>query len=312
MISFIIPAFNESKNIRFTLNTIKQFAPSEDYEIVVVDNNSTDNTMQLAIDNGAIVVTSNAKTIGEARNAGVNKAIGDILIFIDADVLLTESWQAHIDKQVLDLRKNPIQISGSRCHPPENNNWFNLYWFRLMNNQVTTYINSGHLITTRILFDKIDGFTASLKTAEDHDFCKKAVAIGAKLLPNFLLITVHDGYPKTLGQFFKRERWHGREDFNNVNSFIKSKVAIVATLNLFLFTCSTLNALITINPLPLLYYLLTMVVICLVLSMIKFGRLTIQVLLANTITHFVYFWGRSFSLIDKLSGKYTKRFREQG
>jgi glycosyltransferase involved in cell wall biosynthesis len=95
MISFIIPAYNEEGLIGQTIDRVRLSA--EDcvnggaYEVIVVDDASTDQTAQIACERGARIVRVNKRQIGAVRNAGACAARGDIFIFIDADTLLPES-----------------------------------------------------------------------------------------------------------------------------------------------------------------------------------------------------------------------------
>ncbi len=92
MISVIIPAFNEEKYIGRTLETIKsglsQVLPkSMSWEIIACDNNSTDNTADIASKHGAKLVSVDENQISLAQNCGAKFARGDWLLFIDADTL---------------------------------------------------------------------------------------------------------------------------------------------------------------------------------------------------------------------------------
>ena len=89
-LSIIIPAFNEERLIERCLQSISvslvaNFTPGVTSEIIVVDNNSTDKTADLARQAGAQVVFEPINQIGRARNAGAAEATGDWLLFLDAD-----------------------------------------------------------------------------------------------------------------------------------------------------------------------------------------------------------------------------------
>jgi glycosyltransferase involved in cell wall biosynthesis len=88
--SVIIPAYNEGKWLPDTLNFLKRSmeAVEANGEIIVVDNNSTDNTAQIAKKNGARVIYEPVNQISRARNAGAKIAKGQYLIFLDADTIL--------------------------------------------------------------------------------------------------------------------------------------------------------------------------------------------------------------------------------
>ena len=74
--SVIIPAYNEGKWLPNTLNFLKKAmeAVEANGEIIVVDNNSTDNTAKIAKENGARVIYEPVNQISRARNAGAKIA----------------------------------------------------------------------------------------------------------------------------------------------------------------------------------------------------------------------------------------------
>ena len=91
MISFIVPAYNEELLIGRTLAAIHAAAreAGEPYEVIVVDDGSTDGTATVAGQGGARVVPVQFRQIGRARNAGARVAAGEIFVFVDADTLIT-------------------------------------------------------------------------------------------------------------------------------------------------------------------------------------------------------------------------------
>jgi len=106
--SIIIPAYNESKWLPETLKIIHQAMGTIPLqgEIIVTDNNSTDNTAELAQQRGAQVVFEPVNQISRARNAGARAAVGKYLVFIDADT--------HISPEVLKTALDNLQ-SNSCC-----------------------------------------------------------------------------------------------------------------------------------------------------------------------------------------------------
>lgn len=87
MISYIIPAHNEQRLLGRTLIALREAArlAVEPFEILVVDDGSTDRTPAIAADHGARVVRIRRRHIAAARNAGAREARGAKLVFIDAD-----------------------------------------------------------------------------------------------------------------------------------------------------------------------------------------------------------------------------------
>ena len=90
MLSFIIPAHNEQDYLPDTLTALQTAADAlgEPYEIIVVNDDSTDRTTAVAASFGARVVLVSLRQIAAARNAGAREAIGDHLFFLDADTQL--------------------------------------------------------------------------------------------------------------------------------------------------------------------------------------------------------------------------------
>jgi glycosyltransferase involved in cell wall biosynthesis len=92
MVSFIIPAHNESLLLPATLRALSAAAATalrEPHETIVVDDASTDATATIARQHGARVIPVNHRQIAATRNAGARAARGDLLIFIDADTTVT-------------------------------------------------------------------------------------------------------------------------------------------------------------------------------------------------------------------------------
>jgi len=89
--SFIIPALNEEVYIGECIRSIKR-QNIKPYEIIVVDNGSSDRTVEVAKRLGCKVVKEKRGGISHARNKGAKVAKGDILCFIDADGVLSKDW----------------------------------------------------------------------------------------------------------------------------------------------------------------------------------------------------------------------------
>lgn len=88
MISFVVPAYNEELELPLTIAAIRNAAregTAQRFEIIVVDDASTDATAEVAASAGARVLSINRRQIAAARNTGARAADGQILFFVDAD-----------------------------------------------------------------------------------------------------------------------------------------------------------------------------------------------------------------------------------
>src|SRR6266850_3568316 len=90
MISFIVPAHNEQACLGRTLQAIHESARvvGQPYEIIVVDDASTDATAEIARQHNARVASVNHRQIAATRNSGARAATGDRLFFVDADTTI--------------------------------------------------------------------------------------------------------------------------------------------------------------------------------------------------------------------------------
>ena len=167
MISFIVPAHNEALLIGATLAALHAAARAVGvaYEIVVVDDASTDGTARIAGDDGARVVTVAHRHIAAARNAGAGAARGAYLVFVDADTLV----DAAVVAAALDAMRAGAAGGGAtvRLHGPvgAHERWgvIGLGWlFRL------TRIAPGcYVFCTRAAFDAVGGFNETYYAGED-------------------------------------------------------------------------------------------------------------------------------------------------
>ena len=87
MLSFIVPAYNEESELPAMLRILRAAADAsgEPYELIVVDDASTDRTAEIASAAGARVVSVRRRQIAAVRNAGARVARGDVFFFVDAD-----------------------------------------------------------------------------------------------------------------------------------------------------------------------------------------------------------------------------------
>jgi glycosyltransferase involved in cell wall biosynthesis len=92
MISFVVPAHNEEAVLGATLDALLTAARAlgKEFEVIVVDDASTDRTGEIAQQAGAEVLKVNLHQISAVRNAGAKVARGEVLIFVDADTLVYE------------------------------------------------------------------------------------------------------------------------------------------------------------------------------------------------------------------------------
>ncbi|MEV6342975.1 glycosyltransferase family A protein [Actinoplanes sp. NPDC051851] len=102
-VSVVIPAYNEESAIIPCLDAVFAQSPAPD-EVVVVDNNSTDHTLDrlLAYPRPVIVLQESAQGVQHARNRGFGVATGDVIVRIDADTRIPPGYLAAVHETFAD------------------------------------------------------------------------------------------------------------------------------------------------------------------------------------------------------------------
>jgi len=124
-ISVIIPALNEERTIA---SVVRDFRVPEVDEIIVVDGNSTDNTVTLAEEAGARVLTKHSNSVpgyGEKLKYGMERAEGDILILTEAD----GTFKARDLGKILEYLKDADMVIGTRTTRQMIEQGANMDWF---------------------------------------------------------------------------------------------------------------------------------------------------------------------------------------
>ena len=186
--SIIIPVFNEEKYIENTLISVQKSQaafPSYVGEIIIVDNESTDNTVDIAKKMGAHVVQEVVHNIGRVRNCGAKHAKGRYLIFLDADTPLTEETL----KIILDSLQSNILGGGFLLKPDIRNSllikvsFFNWNCIaRLF--QITT---GSCVFCLKSAFEQVGGFNEEYYACEDFILCKDLKLLGKKIGKKFII-----------------------------------------------------------------------------------------------------------------------------
>jgi peptidoglycan/xylan/chitin deacetylase (PgdA/CDA1 family)/GT2 family glycosyltransferase len=110
-VSVVIPAYNEQEYLPLCLESIVKQDYAGDYEVIVVDNASTDDTARIALKYGARVVPESKRSPACARQKGVEVATGEIVAFIDADTQAPPHWLSTIVSRFL-TRPDLVALSG--------------------------------------------------------------------------------------------------------------------------------------------------------------------------------------------------------
>jgi len=177
MLSIVIPTLNEENYLPRLLNCIKK-QNFKDYEIIVADAESKDKTVKIAKDFGCKVVFGGLPAKG--RNQGVKLAQGDLLLFLDADVILPENF---LEKSLREFKVKNLKVAGCLLQS-QNKNKIVRFVYHLVYNWPILFLEqviphaSGFILIKKDLHQKIKGFDEKIKMSEDHCYVREASKLG--------------------------------------------------------------------------------------------------------------------------------------
>jgi hypothetical protein len=182
-LSFVVPAHNEENELPQTLNAVRQAAEAcgESYEIIVVNDASTDATAEVAAKFGARVINIERRHIAAARNAGGRAARGELLFFVDADTQITPALLAAALQALKDgCTGGSARVLADR-KPPF---WGSVFLHLFATLYFSTGLGAGaFLFTRRELFEQIGGFDEQYFAGEEVFF-----SLALKKLGRFIIL----------------------------------------------------------------------------------------------------------------------------
>lgn len=176
-LSIIIPTFNEEKYLPKLLTSLKKqtILPAE---IIVADAYSVDNTREIAREFGAKVINGGMPGVG--RNNGVNASTQPILLFLDADVVLSEHF---LEDTLAEMNERKFDITSCFLSPRSTVKMDR--FLHQFGNQFMKFTQKFHphvpgfcIFVKKEIHKKIGGFDESILLAEDQDYVKRAKKIG--------------------------------------------------------------------------------------------------------------------------------------
>ncbi len=216
-LSIIIPTYNEEKDLVKCLTSLDS-QTYNDFEAIVVDDGSTDKTLEklsnLALKNYEIkLLKQDHRGAGAARNFGAGKAVGEILVFVDADMTFDENFLKNLIAPIVQGK-----VKGTFSKDEFVSNWENL-WARCWN------INEGwedkkrhpknypdtQPVFRAILkseFEKVDGFTPG-GYDDDWSLAKK-LGYNAVVAPDSIF---YHKNPSSLGEIFMHAKWVAKRKY---------------------------------------------------------------------------------------------------
>jgi len=193
MLSIIIPTLNEAEYIGKLLQSLCEQTYKE-FEVIVVDAHSPDKTSGIAKNFSEKlklkIVYQDGKGVANARNHGAKLAKGDLLLFLDADVILKDYF---LESAIAEFSRRKLGAASVYMRPlegefvgifGEKRAWDQIMWQLFFNFVigVSQYIYPGAvgicIFCKKEIHEKIRGFDESIKLAEDFEYVRRASQFG--------------------------------------------------------------------------------------------------------------------------------------
>lgn len=182
-ISVVIPAFNEEKFLEKTLKSIVN-QNYDNFELIVVDNNSKDETGEISRRFGSKVLFEPRQGVVYARQTGFLNAKGEIIATTDADTILPHNWLSTISK---DFKENKdLVVYGGICNLYSGSiaAKFSAYYLIYPYRYLDRFLSGGwsmagaNFAVRKDAFLKAGGFNTKIKSYEDVELSHRLKGIG--------------------------------------------------------------------------------------------------------------------------------------
>ncbi len=242
-VSIIVPAYNESEHLQACITALKsQNYPKDSYEVIVVDNESTDNTAQIAKKNQVQLLEKQPGNVGRMRNLGAKEARGEIVAFIDADCVVDPDWISRAT-ELISQKENTV--FGGGCFLPPNPAIVERCWLLgTPETMLPRELIGASIALQKNIFEKIGGFNENITSGEDTELSKQAQTLGFAIELTSKLSVIHLGNAKSAKEFVKRQIWHGENYIKDIKKSLNDPTFILINISLISILTIILSALI--------------------------------------------------------------------
>jgi len=253
-LSVIIPAYNEEKYILETINHSIEILNKANvsYEIIVVNNNSTDDTEKIVKKLDVKVLFQSERSIAKARNMGAFEAKGKYLLFIDADTKITTTL---LNKSLEKIKSIKALSSISKFEKYPTVSSYGIWLYNIASKLLKLGVGQ-YIFIEKLSFESINGFDESYFAFEEIDLFKRLIGKygkdsfevlfspvitssrkfdkGKKNTNKFLLLLLRSFFDNSVGKNKDElDFWYSNEIYDNRNKY--KLYILIAVCILFFF-----------------------------------------------------------------------------
>ncbi|MEM4390634.1 MAG: glycosyltransferase [Candidatus Diapherotrites archaeon] len=205
--SIIVPSFNSEKTIKECIKALKNQDYNGKYEIIVVDDGSTDRTTDIVEKEKVILFKQKNSGPAKARNNGAKIAKGKVLLFIDSDCIADKNWL----KEMLEPFKDKEVVGVQGAYKTKQESLVAKFvqyeieerYEKMLNSKKIDWIGSYSAAYKKNIFFAVKGFDESFPQAsgEDPELSFKVSKTKGKLVFNPKAIVYHS-HPETISKYF--------------------------------------------------------------------------------------------------------------
>lgn len=215
-ISVVVCAYNARSTIRECLEALTR-VDYPDFEVIVVNDGSTDGTGEIAADFPFKLITTENRGLSNARNTGLEAATGDIVAYLDSDAFPDSQWLKYLAWAFLDSEF--AGIGGPNVAPPGLGTIADCFdnapggpAHVLLNDREAEHIPGCNMAFRRVQLAELGGFDPALRIAgDDVDICWRFQEAGSKLGFSPAALVWHHRRT-TLRSYWKQQRGYGRAE----------------------------------------------------------------------------------------------------
>lgn len=184
-VSVIIPTYKDWERVAECLNALnKQTFAENDFEVIVVNNNPTDACPIMDLSANVVVLDEAAPGSYAARNAGINHANGDVLVFTDADCVPDENW---LTEGIKIIENGAERVAGhialvSSNKPTMAEIYSKAFVFDQCKRVKKGVAVTANLFVKRDVFTKVGLFNAQLMSGGDFEWNERATGLGVNIV----------------------------------------------------------------------------------------------------------------------------------